>query len=311
MVNRSYTKKKKDLVDKVKAYSLFRNYAKIYPYVRPYLFRAVLAILITIPLGAMDAVIAWVLKPYMDVVMIEKSAKATSLLPLLVIVFSFAQSMLNYAATYLNTWVGQRITMDLKKNLFKKMMRCDATFFDKTTSGDIMFRFNQDADLACSGLLSNLKLFTTRLFSSISLICVLIYNSWQLSIIAIFILFGALFPLTKVRKKIKGIMDKTVFSGARVMTHYNEAFAGNRVVSSFNLYDYQFNRFNETLRSVFKLGMNMTKKDWNSYPNDAFYNINWYCRCYLVGQLSNYKQSAYTWWFCFIYYCIAHAVSSN
>ena len=70
------------------------NYAKIYPYVRPYLFRAVLAILITLPLGAMDAVIAWVLKPYMDVVMIEKSAKATSLLPLLVIVFSFAQSML-------------------------------------------------------------------------------------------------------------------------------------------------------------------------------------------------------------------------
>lgn len=260
MVDRSFTKKKKDLVDRIKAYSLFKNYGKIYPYVKPYLLRAVLAILITLPLGAMDAVIAWVLKPYMDVVMIEKSAKATSILPLLVIVFSFAQSMLNYAATYLNTWVGQKITMDLKKNLFKKMMRCDATFFDKTTSGDIMFRFNQDADLACSGLLSNLKLFTTRLFSSISLICVLIYNSWQLSIIAIFILFGALFPLTKVRKKIKGIMDKTVFSGARVMTHYNEAFTGNRVVSSFNLYDYQFNRFNETLRSVFKLGMNMTKK---------------------------------------------------
>lgn len=219
---------------------IIQNYRKIYPYVKPYLFRAVLALLVTLPLGAMDAVIAWVLKPYMDVVMIEKSAKATSLLPLLVIVFSLAQSLLNYAATYLNTWVGQKITMDLKKNLFKKMMRCDATFFDRTTSGDIMFRFNQDADLACSGLLSNLKLFTTRLFSSISLICVLIYNSWQLSIIAIVVLFGALFPLTKVRKKIKGIMDKTVFSGARVMTHYNEAFTGNRVVSSFNLYEYQY-----------------------------------------------------------------------
>ena len=239
---------------------LFQNYSKIYPYVRPYLGRAILAILVTLPLGAMDAVIAWVLKPYMDIVMIEKSAKATSLLPLLIIVFSLAQSSLNYAATYLNTWVGNKITMDLKKDLFKKMMRCDASFFDKTTSGDVMFRFNQDADMACSGLLSNLKLFTTRLFSSISLIFVLIYNSWQLSIIAITVLFGALYPLTKVRKKIKGIMDKTVFSGARVMTHYNEAFSGNRVVSSFNLYEYQSNRFNETLRAVFKLGMNMTKK---------------------------------------------------
>ena len=239
---------------------LFQNYSKIYPYVRPYLGRAILAILVTLPLGAMDAVIAWVLKPYMDIVMIEKSAKATSLLPLLIIIFSLAQSSLNYAATYLNTWVGNKITMDLKKDLFKKMMRCDASFFDKTTSGDVIFRFNQDADMACSGLLSNLKLFTTRLFSSLSLIFVLIYNSWQLSIIAITVLFGALYPLTKVRKKIKGIMDKTVFSGARVMTHYNEAFSGNRVVSSFNLYEYQSNRFNETLRAVFKLGMNMTKK---------------------------------------------------
>ena len=50
------------------------NYTKIYHYVRPYLFREILATLITLPLGAMDAVIAWVLKPYMDVVMIEKSA---------------------------------------------------------------------------------------------------------------------------------------------------------------------------------------------------------------------------------------------
>lgn len=249
-----------NIIVNLKQTNLVRNYSKIYPYVRPYLGRAILALLVTLPLGAMDAVIAWVLKPYMDIVMIEKSAKVTSLLPLLIIIFSLAQSLLNYAATYLNTWVGQKITMDLKKSLFRKMMRCDAAFFDKTTSGDVMFRFNQDADLACNGLLSNLKLFTTRLFSSLSLIVVLLYNSWQLSIIAVVVLGAALFPLTRVRKKIKDIMDKTVFSGARIMTHYNEAFSGNRVVSSFNLYEYQYNRFCETLRSVFKLGMNMTKK---------------------------------------------------
>ena len=248
------------LLDKFKQTNLIQNYRKIYPYVRPYLFRAILAILVTLPLGAMDAVIAWVLKPYMDVVMIEKSAKVTSLLPLLIVVFSLAQSLLNYSATYLNTWVGQKITMDLKKDLFKKLLHCDAKFFDRNTSGDVMFGFNQDAEMACSGLLSNLKLFTTRLFSSISLIGVLIWNSWQLSIIAIVVLFGALLPLTKVRKKIKGLMDKTVFSGAMVMTHYNEAFAGNRVISSFNLYEYACSKFNETLRSVFKLGMKMTKK---------------------------------------------------
>ena len=248
------------LTAKITEMNIVQDYRKIYPYVKPYMFRAVLAILVTLPLGAMDAAIAWVLKPYMDTVMIEKSARVTSLIPLLIVVFSVAQSLLNYAATYLNTWVGQKITQDLKKDLFKKLLRNDAKFFDRNTSGAVMMHFNQDADSACSGLLSNLKLFTTRLFSSISLVCVLIWNSWQLSIIAIAVMFGAFLPLARVRRKIKSIMDKTIFSGSRVMTHYNEAFMGNRVITSFNLYDYSCNKFNDTLRSVFKLGMNMTKK---------------------------------------------------
>ena len=121
----------KKFADKLKSLNFVKNYKKIYPYVRPYRWRAVAALLITLPIGSMDAVIAWVLKPYMDTVMIEKSVQATSLIPVLIILFSFLQSMLNYGATYLNTWVGNRITMDLKADLFKKMMRCDPAFFDK------------------------------------------------------------------------------------------------------------------------------------------------------------------------------------
>ena len=252
--------KKLPFKERIRQMNLVQNYRKIYPYVRPYLFRAVLALIITIPIGSMDAVIAWVLKPYMDTVMIEKSVQTTSLIPALIILFSLLQSLLNYASTYLNSWVGNRITMDLKLDLFKKLIHNDPAFFDRNTSGDIQFRFNNDAELACSGLLNNLKMFTTRVFASISLICVLFYNSWQLSIIAIVVLFGALYPLTGVRRKIKDIMKQTVFSGSRIMTHYNEAFAGNRVITSYNLYDFQIGQFQETLRSVFKLGMKMVKR---------------------------------------------------
>lgn len=248
------------LKNKIKTMHIIKNYRKIYPYVRPYLFRALIAMLITIPIGAMDAVIAWVLKPYMDVVMIDKNMNSSILFPALIIVFSLTQSLLNYAATYLNTWVGTKITMDIKRTLFRKLMRSDPSFFDRTSSGDIVFKFNQAADIACGGLLNNLKMFTTRIFSSLSLICVLLWNSWQLSIIALTVLFGALFPLTQLRRKLKDIMKGTVFSGAKIISHYTEAFSGNRVVSSFNLYNYQSDRFSETLHQMFKLIMRMTKK---------------------------------------------------
>ena len=250
----------KKIKDKIKSTYTIQNYLKIMPYVKPYWFRGLLSVLVTIPIGAMDAVIAWALRPYMDIVMVEQNTASTNYIPILIVVFSCVQSFLNYGATYLNTWFGRKLANDVKFDLFKKLMRCDASFFDKSSSGEVMMRFNADVDLACSGLLVNIKMFTTRVFSSLSLIGVLIYNSWQLAIVAIIVLLGALFPLTTVRRRIKSLMDRTIFSGAAVMTHFNETFAGNRIVASYNLYEYQYARFKDTLNSVFKLGIKMIQR---------------------------------------------------
>ncbi len=250
----------KNLLKKIKSNNLFVNYSKMWVYVKPYWGRALLAILITIPIGAMDAVIAWALKPYMDVVMVQKGASYTAYIPLLIIFFTLIQSVFNYTATYMNTWVGQKISMSLKKDLYKKLLRYHAGFFDKQNSGQIVYSFNTDVDTSCNGLLANLKLFTTRLFSSLSLIGVLFYNSWQLAIVAVVVLGVALFPLTRVKKKIKNVVSDTIFSGAAVVTHFNETFSGNRIISSYNLYDYQAKRFENTLTSCFKLGIKMVQR---------------------------------------------------
>ncbi len=250
----------KKIINKLKSTYTVQNYMKIMPYVKPYWFRGLLSVLVTIPIGAMDAVIAWALRPYMDIVMVEQNTASTSYIPVLIVVFSCVQSFLNYAATYLNTWFGRKLANDVKFDLFKKLMRCDASYFDNTSSGEVMMRYNGDVDIACSGLLVNIKLFTTRVFSSLSLIGVLIYNSWQLAIVAIVVLVGALFPLTTVRRRIKSLMDKSIFSGAAVMTHFNETFAGNRIIASYNLYGYQYARFKDTLNTVFKLGIKMVQR---------------------------------------------------
>lgn len=250
----------KKLIGKIKSSYIVANYTKMYPYVRPYAFRALIAVLITIPIGSMDAVIAWSLKPYMDIVMVEKSTSSTAYIPLLIIIFSVLQSLLNYTATYLNTWVGRKIANDVKIDLFEKLMHYDAQFFDNQRSGDVLLHFNTNVDIACNGLLSNLKLFTTRVFSSLSLIGVLFYNSWQLAIVAVVVLLGALYPLTTLRRKLKSLFDKNIFSSSAVMSHFNETYSGNRIIASYNLYDYQMTRFKETLRTLFKLGIKMIQR---------------------------------------------------
>lgn len=236
------------------------NYRKMVPYVRPYWIRAVMAVLITLPIGSFDALTAWILKPYMDVVLVEKQVHAVSLMPLVIVLGSLLQSLCNYGATYLNTWVGQKITMGMKRDLYKKLLSCDAAFFDHTSSGDVIMRFSTCAESACSGLLANLKLFTTRIFSSISLIAVLIWNSWQLSIVALIFMFGALLPLASVRKRIKNLMTRQIGGISAITTHYNETFAGNRIIASYNLQKREEARFDKDLRDMFKIQIKMVQK---------------------------------------------------
>lgn len=248
------------IIKKIKTSQAYINYSRIFPYVKPYWFRALMAVLICIPIGSLDAVIALSLKPYMDLVMVEKTVQSPWYIPFGIVAFTIIQGLLNYLATYLNTWVGGKITNDLKMTLYKKLQTFPTSFFDRCKSGDIVFRFNTDADTACSGLLDNLKTFVSRLFSSLSLICVLFYNSWQLALIAVVVLGGAFLPLANIRKRIKGVMDKSVAVSSIIITAYNESYAGNKTVISYNLKDYQENKFKKILSNIFSLKIKMIQR---------------------------------------------------
>ncbi len=245
---------------KVAKIEFVKNYKRMWPYIKPYSFRAIMAILICIPIGSLDAVIALALKPYMDIVMVDKSIHSPWYIPLGIVLFTCIQGLLNYLAIYLNTWVGGKITNDLKRDLYKSLLHFETAFFDSRKSGDIIYRFNKDADLACSGLLNNLKTFISRLFSSISLTAVLIYNSWQLSIIAITVLGCAFLPLAKIRDRIKEVMNKSVTAGSKIITIYNETYAGNKTITSYNLENIQMKKFDEVQDNIFNFKIKITQR---------------------------------------------------
>ena len=246
--------------EEIKKLPFIEHYKKMWPFVKPYMFRAILAILICIPIGALDSVVALSLKPYMDIVLVDKTESSPAYIPLLIVAFTSVQGFLNYAATYLNTWVGTKLNQDLKRALYKKLLHLETSYYDQHNSGFVIQRFNTDCDIACSGLLENLKVFVSRFFSSISLICVLIYNSWQLAIIAVLILGCALMPLASVRRRIKRVVMGSVVEGAKVVSNYNETYSGNKTIASYNLQNKIYNTFDSTLHNLFKLTIKMVQK---------------------------------------------------
>lgn len=55
-------------------------------------------------------------------------------------------------------------------------------------------------------------------------------------------------------------MDKSVAAGSKVITAYNETFAGNKTITSYNLKTYQENKFDEILRNIFSFQIKMIQR---------------------------------------------------
>lgn len=251
------TDKLKELLNKQR---FILNYSRMWPYVKPIWFRALCSMLICIPIGSLDAVIALALKPYMDLVMVEKSIASPWYIPLGIVAFTAIQGLLKYLSSYLSTWVGMKITNGLKFDLYKKLLTLPTSYYDKMNSGDVVFQFNNMADNACSGLLNNLSVFIQRIFSSISLVAVLFYNSWQLALIAVVVLGCAFAPVANIQKRIKDVMSKAMAADSTIITAYNETYNGNKTITSYNLSNSQINKFSTILNNIFKMRIKMVQK---------------------------------------------------
>lgn len=250
----------KELKNKLLRNMFVVNYKRMWPYVKPYWFRGVMSLILSIPVGSLDAVIALSLKPYMDLVMVEKSVQTAWYIPLAIILFTSVQGILTYLSNYLNAWSGNKITNALKLDLYKKMLFFETEFFNKRNSGDVVFTFNNNADMACSGLLTNLKNLVQKVVTAVSLIFVLFFNSWQLAIICVAVLFGAMIPMMTLKKKIKSVFDKSILADSALITAYNESYAGNKTITAYNLTDYQQQKFATVLDSVFNLRLKLIKR---------------------------------------------------
>ena len=110
--------KKKDIIildkmDEKVSTNFVRGYKTFWPFLKPYFFWAVLGVILTIPVGALDAVVASFLKPFMDNVMVAQDAEFSTLVPVFIIGFTVIQGICIYASNIVNAYVGSKVSMDL------------------------------------------------------------------------------------------------------------------------------------------------------------------------------------------------------
>lgn len=248
--------------------------SRIWPYIRPYMFRIICGFLIAIPLGLLDGVTAFALKPFMDYVVGKQDwifhifgreftltwQTFAFIIPFGVIAFAGFQGVLRYLNDYISSWTSQRITNDVKLDLFHKLIYMDPQFYDENPSGIIITRYMGDPQTASAGIVDQIKTITTSLFGALGLIGVMLYSSWKLAFIGVLVLCIAFIPVALIRKRIKAASNKNMVIGGNITTNINETYNGNKVMAAYELQQRQENYFKKQIWDSFNVNMSLTKR---------------------------------------------------
>ena len=261
---------KLDVITTDRAFDYGYLLKRIWPYIRPVMFRIVIGFALAIPLGLLDGATAFALKPYIDVVIngetyAFKGFELTrnllvAVIPWAIMLFAVIQGLLKYINSYLTDWISIKISNSVKEDLFKKLVYLDSKFYDENSSGLVISRFLSDPDGASKNIVESIKTLITAFTSSLGLIGVLLYNSWKLAFVGVIVLVCAFIPVSLIRKRVKKVSNASMVVGSGMTTNVNETYHGNKIISGYCLQEDIYAKFKAQIRELFDLSMSLTKR---------------------------------------------------
>ena len=261
---------KLDVITTDRAFDYGYLLRRIWPYIKPVMFRIVIGFALAIPLGLLDGATAFALKPYIDVVIngetyAFKGFELTrdllaAIIPWAIMLFAVIQGLLKYINSYLTDWISIKISNSVKEDLFKKLVYLDSKFYDENSSGLVISRFLSDPDGASKNIVESIKTLITAFTSSLGLIGVLLYNSWKLAFVGVIVLVCAFIPVSLIRKRVKKVSNASMVVGSGMTTNINETYHGNKIISGYCLQEDVYAKFKAQIRELFDLSMSLTKR---------------------------------------------------
>lgn len=148
-------------------------------------------------------------------------------------------------STYLISWIGQAFIRDLRVRLFTHLQRLSMSFYDRENSGRLLARMSADT-IAVTDLISNAFLMVTQsLLLLVGTVIILLFLSWQLSLVALVVLPPLVIATAIFRMYSEHAYEAVRDRIADVLVHMQESFAGMRVVKAFGRERHNMQRFGE------------------------------------------------------------------
>ena len=193
-----------------------------------------------------DPALSAIMKPILDGGFINRDQSIISLLPLGLFTIFFLRSVGIFLTIYFMAKVGRSLVFRLREQMFDKLLNLPVSFYDKSSSGDLMSRISHNVELLASVAARSLIILIRDTLTIIGLLAWMFYLSWELTLFFITAAPFIVFLVSSLNKKFRQLTHDAQNSVGSIIHVAQEIIQGSKIVKIYNGYTKEINRFGET-----------------------------------------------------------------
>ncbi|MFZ0482336.1 MAG: ABC transporter ATP-binding protein [Desulfobacterales bacterium] len=217
--------------------------------------RLFLAMACMLVIAVASSATAFLVKPVLDDIFVNKDTAMLKIIPLAVILIYFLRGLGMYGQDYLMNYVGENIIKDLRNDLYNRIQDLPIAFFHKEQTGVLMSRITNDVNIIKTMVSTAVTGSLKDSFTIVGLTFVIFYRDWKMALFAFIILPVAFFPIVEFGKRVRRISTGWQEAMADLNSFLHETIAGNKIVKAFGMESYEKKRFFNKTLDLFKLEM--------------------------------------------------------
>lgn len=230
-------------------------YVRLLKYIRPYLPRVAVAILCIILAASANLYVPWIMRDVIDEVLTTKNMSMLNNIAIGIVVVFFLRGIFLYGQTYLMSYIGQKVIIDIRENVYRHLQCLSLSYFEKRQTGKIMSYVTNDVAAVQSALVDSMIELVTEGMTLLGSLGAMFYMHWQLSLLTLVTMPLVGQAMNIFGKKLRTSSTAIQERAADITSILQESISSVRVIKSFAREDYEIERFKKENHKNFRAQM--------------------------------------------------------
>ena len=241
--------------------STLATFKRLFPIIKQYKSGIIVGAIALVLNALVDSGLIYLLRPLLDEGFGQADHGFLKLMSVLVVAFSLVRGITNYVAGYCLAWSSGNVVMTLRRTIFQHLIYMPVSYFDKNPIGRSLSRVTYDTEMVANSSSHALVTIVREGAYLISLFVVMIYTSWQLSMVLFMLapVIGVLIGI--VSKRFRQLSRNIQSSMGELTVTTEQMLKGHKEVLSFGGQEIEKARFDRVSNDMRRKGMKIVSAD--------------------------------------------------